>query len=354
MLLESKLRLHTLPREQCLFAFFYIGIIISVLQPGCLVAAQSPGPSLEEYFKQMGFEAIEFERNPRIQPFVWGVLGNGHKRKFLVDTGCGISRLSESAAHGLKRIGQLNVIFQDSVLGTITNQSVAVMDKLVIEGAQFINQPVRVEQFHADYVTVPFDGVLGYDFLARNFCVIDCWKRRLYVQSRKPSDEQSATLEESLRLSGFTRISLDPAHLLNVQTEINGGSVRLLIDTGAPFDLLDDSELKALGLSILHYERAATGSYIKEDVTSSVIGMGEIGRHRLHAIKAETFQIGTSTWKNIYFGVTDLKDWELSKPGTRGETIKGLLSLAFLGTHGALIDISGNKLWLRPEKSGPR
>src|SRR5579862_4398430 len=195
-------------------AFFCIVVISSVLQArSCLGAAQSPGPSLEEYLKGMGYEAIAFERNSHIQPFVWGVLGNGHKRKLLVDTGSGISRLSESAAHGLKRVGQLDAVFEDSVLGTITNQSVAVMDKLLIGRAQFFNQPVRVEQFHADYVTVPFDGVLGYDFLARNFCLIDCWKRRLYVQSRKPSDEQSATLEESLRLSGFTRISLDPAHL---------------------------------------------------------------------------------------------------------------------------------------------
>ncbi len=326
----------------------------TVLPQTCHGTDQSSGPNLEEYLKQMGYEAVEFEKNDHIQPFVWGTLSNGHKHKLLVDTGWGISTLSESTAQGLKRIGELNTVFEDTVLGTITNQNLAVMDKLTIGQAQFVNQPVRVEPLRVDYIVVPFDGVLGYDFLLRNFCLIDCWKRRLYFREQKLSDEQSRALEESLRLSGFTEIAMKSKHWLNVEAQVNGESVTLLLDTGAPFEELDDSELKRLGLSVLRYDRAATGSYIRQDVTGNVLGIGDIGAHKVHATKVDTFRLGLSQWKGIYFGVTDLKPWGLAKPGTRGEGIKGFLSMVFLGRHGALIDLSANKLWLRPEEPAHR
>jgi predicted aspartyl protease len=315
----------------------------------CLAGDKQDGGSLEDYLRRLGYEAVDFERTDKVQPFVDGVL-NGRKRKFLVDTGWGVTTLNESTARGLKRTDQLDAVLLDTVLGTVTNSGFVLMDKLVLGRAQFLNQPARIQKLRSDYIRVPFDGVVGYDFLLRNFCLIDCWKGRLYVRGAKSSDEESKVMEETLRVSGFAEAPLTSKYMLSVESQINGQSVRLGVDTGAPYDELDDSELTPLGLTVIKYDRAATGTLIQSDVTSDVIGLGDIGSHKLRVARLETFQIGPRKWKNLDFGVTDLKAWDLAKPGTHGEAVKGLLSQSGLARSGALIDVSGRKLWLRPQK----
>jgi hypothetical protein len=315
----------------------------------CAATDEPSGGSLEDYLKRMGYEAVEFERNDHVQPFVEGILSNGHKRRFLVDTCWGISTLDENAARGLKRVNELEAVLEDSILGSVTNHEFVVMDKLVIGRTQFLNQPARVEQLRAEFITLPYNGVLGYDFLLRNFCLIDCWKHRMYVRSGKLSGEQLKAFDGTLRLSGFTEIPLESGYLLSVKAEINGQPILLGVDTGRAFEELDDSQLKPLGLVLLKNTRAATGSLIQQDVTSDVIGLGTIGKQKIHVTKLDSFGMGPRKWKNIYFAVVDLKPWNLAKPGTRAEAIKGLLSQSILGRHGALIDVANRKLWLRQE-----
>ena len=97
------------------------------------------------------------------------------------------------------------------MLGSVTNDDVVLIDKLVLRGgAEFSNQPFRVRDIKADFVTLPFDGVLGLDFLLRNFSLIDCWKHRLYVRASELSGKNAAVMDQSLRLSGFSEVPLSP------------------------------------------------------------------------------------------------------------------------------------------------
>jgi hypothetical protein len=75
--------------------------------------------------------------------------------------------------------------------------------------------------------------------------------------------------------------------------------------------------------------------------------------HKAKVTKLDTFQLGDRQFKNIYFAVTDMKAWGIAARGTRREDIKGFLSQGFLVTHGALIDVSHRRLWLRASKPPP-
>jgi hypothetical protein len=318
-----------------------------VFAPPQTTPADSPSSSsLDDYLKRLGYETVEFEDTDHTQDFVVGALSTGGKHTFLVDTGWGMTSLSKAAAKGIKRPAQES--YQAS--GTSRVEFVKI-DELTLGHVHLTNQPARVEDLRADYIHLPFDAVLGCDFFFRNSCLIDCYKRRLYLHNSPPSEEQTRALEETLRLSGFAEVPIESQFLLTVQAEINGRPVRLGLDTGASFDQLDDSELKLLGLTTL--TQASAGSLIPGELGAHVIGVGSIGGHEMKATRPTTFRVGTREWKRIYFGVLDLKPWNLAKPGTPGERVKGLLCQTTLEFHGALIDFAHQKLWLRPEKLTP-
>ena len=340
-------------RDRVLMVGLCIGLaLLGICSSGrCSTEVKAEAATLETYLKQLGYEGVDFEKTEDPQPFIDASLSNGGKPRLLVDTGWGFSSLTPRAARGLKRLAESGSQLKDPVLGIVTNEDVVVLDKLVLRGgARFSNQPFRVRDIKVDFVTLPFDGVLGLDFLLRNFCLIDCWKHRLYVRASALSGENAAVMDQSLRLSGFTEVPLSPGDILYVSAELNGHPLHLLVDTGAQDNMLDESQVRELGLHLAHYSAPSTGSYIESEATLSIVGTGAIGLHQAKVAKVETFQLGTRQWKNVYFAVTDLKAWGIAAPGTHRVDVKGFLSQPFLITHGALIDVSHHKLWLRASK----
>lgn len=334
-----------------------VGLCIGLALPGicssgrCSTNVNAEAATLESYLKQLGYQGVDFEKTEDPQSFVDASLSNGGRPRLLVDTGWGFSSLTPRAARGLKRLAESGTHLKDPVLGTITNEDVVLIDKLVLRGgARFSNQPFRVRDIKVDFVTLPFDGVLGLDFLLRNFCLIDCWKHRLYVRASALSGANAAVMDQSLRLSGFTEVSLSSGDMLNVSAELNGHPLHLLVDTGAQDNMLDDSQVRELGLRLVHYSAPSTGSFIESEATLAIVGTGAIGLHQAKVTRVDTFQLGTRQWKNVSFAVTDLKAWGIAAPGTHRADVKGFLSQAFLITHGALIDVSHRKLWLRAAK----
>lgn len=312
-------------------------------------AGQSHGTRLESYLKQLGYEPVKFEPDRRNRPLVEGRIGADKKRTFLVDTGCwNLTLLDKESAAGLKTLGQLGVILEDSLWGRLTNQSIVLIDKLVLGRAQFLNQPARIADLELDYIRNGRDGILGADFVFRNWCLIDCGGRTLYVRRSKPTDEQIGALAESLRRSAFVEVPLraDPGLIADIS--INGQSVQFIVDTGAPFTALDESQLTPLGLSTVKQTAPSTGTLIPAEETGRAVGSGKIGAHRLRATTVKTLCIGQKELKDVHLGVVDLKAWGLLKAGSPGEHLVGLLGIDILQGQGALIDLAGEKLWFYP------
>lgn len=316
--------------------------------PSSWAAGSSQGTGLEDYLKRLGYEPIEITSNERHEPLIEGDIGGRRKRQLLVDTGCRFTLLDTRSAAGLKTLGELGVVLEDNFLGPITNAAIVLIDKLVLGRAQFLNQPARAQKLEMDYIQVPRDAILGCDFFFRNFCLVDCGAQRLYVRGARPSRDQSRALTETLRRSGFVEVPLPTRPGLNVEAKVNGQPLRLIVDTGAPFTQLDESQLKSLGLSVVMQTTPPAGSLIPEEAAGQVVGVGKIGAHKLRVTTVKNFQIGAKTWQNIHLGVTNLKAWGLLQPGTGLEDEAGLLGRDLLAGQGALIDFASRKLWFRP------
>ncbi len=272
---------------------------------GCSGADKQFRPALEVYLKRIGYEAIAVKRDEHNKLLARGEL-NGKERTFLVDTGCSVSTLDRGVARKLKTLGEADVVLKDSLLGKVTNQSVALMD-LKLGRATFTNQPAAVRTLDISGHSVG-DGLLGCDFLFRNYCLIDCLDCRLYARGTALSPEARSEFD------------------------------RLLVDTGSPWSALDRSQIKPLGLR--PYETRV-----------KIAGIGKIGAHWLDVAKLKSLQLGDLVLGNVDFGVAKLEDWKIGESGTPWSDVQGILGAELLVLNAALIDCRQLKLWLQPLKS---
>ena len=312
-------------------------------------AENEPARSLDDYLRRIGYMPVALKRGEQDKLLAEGVLAE-KKRLFLVDTGWGKTTLDKNATRGLKSLGELGVTLEDSFLGKLSDPSIVLMDKLTLDRAQFLNQPAKVMDIRMDFMLTGFDGVLGCDFLFRNYCLIDCFTRRLYVRGSKPSDETTLALGATLQNSGFTGVSFDLKYGPTVEAKVNDETFKLLIDTGSTFSLLDTALAERLGLTSEKHTKTELGSLIKRELSTTVVGVGEIGAHKMWVTTLKTLEVGSMLWTNVHFGVTDLKSWGLAKPGSKSEELQALLGRELLKERGARIDFHGRKLWLRPVK----
>jgi predicted aspartyl protease len=307
---------------------------------------------LEDYLKRLRYEPIFFELTEGNAPVVYGNLGE-KKLRFLVDTGWGFTALSPSAAAGLKTLGELGMILEDEGY-SLTNASLVVIDKLTLGQTQFLNQPARVKVLKFQRLQHTWDGVLGWDFFRRTFSLFDCGAGRLYVRPTKPSPETATALANTLRRSGYTEVPMREGWGMVVAAQINGQAVPLMVDTGAAFTTLDDSQPKRLSLKVEKREQATTGTAIQEDYKTQFTGVGEIGAHEVRMARLGIFQIGSRQWKKYPVGIMDLKAWNTAEPGKPGAEVLGMLGMEFLAGQGTIIDYANCTLWFRPEKPGKK
>jgi len=271
----------------------------------------------------------------------------------MVDSGCPVTALDSSMAKGLKSPSELGVVLDDPVLGATSNINhlVVLIDKLKLGKVEFKMQPAVSNTLEMDFVSTRYRCLIGLDFLTRNFCILDCPGRRLYIRGGKPSDEISNAFAKSLLLSGLTNVPMrwdGYGHLL-VDAQINGQPVPLLVDTGCGISVLDQAEMNRLGLRPVTREKI--GSYIPDDdFNAKVSGVGKIGGHKLHFTKVDMLQIGETQWKGLYMGTTDLSAWKImDKQGKK--RLHGALGPGTLAPEGVVIDFATRKLWFPKEES---
>jgi predicted aspartyl protease len=280
-------------------------------------ADQSQGRKLEDYLRRLGYEPVGFKVTKRNETLIDGEIGAGKKLVFLVDTGSwGGTRLSKESAAGLKTLGELGVTLDDRLMGPLTNRNIVLIDKLMLGRAQFLNQPARMANLDMDFVRTTWDAVLGADFFFRNFCLINCGSQKVYVRSAERSEEQSRALSETLRRSGYAEAGLEAKPGLTAEVKINGRPVRFIVDTGASFSMLDESQLKPLGLSTVKQSTSHTGSLIPDEETGRTAGFGKVSVHNFHVCPVKRLDIGAKELKDAHLGVVNLKAWGLLKPGS--------------------------------------
>jgi hypothetical protein len=318
----------------------------------CLVPLEaSLCGDLDEYLKLLKYEAVDLRRNDGKQLLVDGSV-RGKRVEFLVDSGFTLTTLQPASSKGLKPFDPASDTDDKSVWRRVSHSSVVLMDKLRLGRLELVNQPAETRKIDMDYVGFGYGGILGYDFLVRNGCLLDCWQRKLYVRTTGPSTNAANALVETLRRSGFDEAPGTGTLGLLVEVKVNRQPVQMLVDTGATLSVLHESLLKTLSLPIVRWERPSTGSAIPEEITVGIVGSGKIGKQKYRLTRLDTLQIGSRTLQKAHFGVTDLTAWGLANPNSPGGPVMGLLGAEMLAGYGAVIDFASGTLWLRPEKPG--
>ncbi|MGD1031611.1 MAG: pepsin/retropepsin-like aspartic protease family protein [Opitutaceae bacterium] len=305
--------------------------------------------SLEKYLRSLAYYPVSLTEVGR-QRFITEARINEKTVTLLVDTGCPLTTLDVRRVPNLKSLGQLQTKLADSRLGQVSDPSILLINRLSIGGAQFSNQPARGAELEADYVRLNFDGLLGLDFLLRNFCVIDCNGEQIFFRGARPAPAQASAMAQSFQASGFVGIPIRCTNRLVVNAITDGEPLGWMIDTGANYSLLEESERVLLNLKPV--ERPSLGTFLPNDAEGRGSGLNSrgLGTHDLKVVCLQTLKVGPQTWRNLYVGVEDIKISKLGDSGRSMADVHGILGAELLVGHGAVIDFSSLTLWLRPDR----
>ena len=178
-----------------------------------------------------------------------------------------------------------------------------------------------------------YDGYLGENILRGYNAVLDCGRLALYLNT---DPRRKLDLGNALTRSGWTQIPMtNSGSNFTVPCTLAGHSYRLLVDTGAPFTVLDSSELQAK--SIPQADLPMHGSV-----------MGFLPA-RQYLVKADTLQIGGYVASGVHLVSNEGLHRAFISYKTAADLppIVGLLGGDILGTNGAMIDIGNHNLYLK-------
>ena len=178
-----------------------------------------------------------------------------------------------------------------------------------------------------------FDGLMGENFLRRYRAVIDCSRQLLYLNLGPAQPDNLASV---LPAHGWTRVPMsDVDHDFAVPCVLNGHHFRIVVDTGAPYTVLDKGFVSALRLHTadLPWETA-------------VIGNDSAAEEFVHS---HTLQLGDYTATGVEMTTTDHMQRDLTPDHDTEPALPiiGLLGSDALAFNGAVIDIGGHALYLK-------
>jgi hypothetical protein len=305
--------------------------------------------SLEEYLGSYAYYPFSLDEQGG-ERFILFARINERKVVLLVDTGCPVTVLDTRKVPGLKTLGELNMKLADSQFGELADPSILLIDRLAVGGAQFSNQPARASKLEADHVRLNFEGMIGLDFLLRNFCIIDCGNEQIFFRGARPTPEQSAAMARTFRASGFTEIPIRCTRRLIMASMAGDRPFGWIVDTGATFTVIEDSYRVKLNLKPV--EHVVAGSFIPSNVEGKGYGLNGhgLGTHKQQVVCLPELAVGPQTWHNLYVGVSDLNIADLARDDKSKADIHGLFGADLLMRHGAVIDFSSQTIWLRPDR----
>jgi len=236
------------------------------------------------YDVDRGDGAVSFEL-VRDRPVVVVRVGNGKvPMKFVLDTGSGITVISQKAAKrlGLKPItkGGMARAIGGSGKFEIVYGFVRSMD---IGDARVRNIPVYIREFHE--TSDEIDGYIGLSLISKFLTTVDYGSKRLSLVQKKSIDEtsdaDSPILPLRLTSSGFLS---GEVHLEGIESPFN-----FIVDTGASVSVITPqvTALEELN-SYLRDERMRVvgAAGVIEDVRSFILPKMTFGPHSVESVRA--------------------------------------------------------------------
>ena len=165
---------------------------------------------------------------------------NGHRARFLVDTGAGYSILDAGRAHSLG----VSPVGADSPYGDFANLNgvryrVGYLNSLRAGAMDFGSGPMALFQpadaddaLNSRMNGENADGIIGADILTHYKAVINCYTKTIFF---KTSSSEHLHIARFAGSQNFIRIPLreEVSRAFTIPASINGHPCRLLVDTGA-------------------------------------------------------------------------------------------------------------------------
>ena len=262
---------------------------------------------------------------------------NGHRARFVVDTGAGYSVLDAGRARSLR----VSPVGADSPYGEFTNLNgeiyrVGYINKLRAGAMDFGGGPIALFRpanaeaaIHSRGGDDSAAGILGADILTRYKAVINCSTKTIFFKTDSSPRLQIAQFAASQH---FTRVPLreEVTRAFTVPASINGHPCRLLVDTGAFITTFDLRRAKEFGLSF-------TGTKMKGSFADGVSRQVAIGQVR-------NLKIGDYHVPPQKLAATVMPDFAVDQGQLN---LAGILGMELLALNRAIIDFESMSLFLK-------
>jgi predicted aspartyl protease len=299
-----------------------------------LSAAQAKAPINLDVLARDGYGVVRINR-PEPNELVIGAKINGRDATLVLDTGWGHDGISLDSSLA----ASLNVPLQAikdgsiSVSGTKTAFKQGMAGLVALGNVQLKGVPLFVGTFGAfrSEHALKANGFVGAKFLHTNSAIIDLENLRLYL--RPPGTGRRVQLGPALKAVGLAEVPITwdgRGHFL-VDTEINGVTGKMVIDTGAFLTLVDTrfaAQMKDNGYD------------------AGLIGIDVAGvANRLKRTRARSFKIN-----GVALPPPDITLTPGSFYTYTGGKVIGLLGMDFLGQNWGIIDFGQQKLYFARAK----
>jgi tetratricopeptide (TPR) repeat protein len=214
-----------------------------------------------------------------------GINGKPEKLRFVLDTGSGISVISEETAQRLKIKPVSRGGLARAVGGTGKFEIVYGFLKTVELGAVRVrNVPVYIRKFHDDSEKV--DGYIGLSLISKFLTTMD-YGNSTFILTKKDKNALESFEKEAIALplrltsSGFLS---GEVNLPGIETPLN-----FIVDTGASISVISDDLARTDQISqfsINEKMRVVGAAGVTENVSSYLIPKVSFGSHTREGIKA--------------------------------------------------------------------
>lgn len=308
--------------------------------------------TLEAFFRARGYEPVRLELTAGNKLVVQGTLGE-RKIRCLIDTGCSITSIDAAHVGRATELTNRSSFTLDAFGQRVGRQkNLVALETLKLGRCQFTGQPASVRErtwtnrrsedapigsrISRNFSNADRDDlILGWDFIARNFAVIDCNRATIYFRGSEPPSALQVTIKGSLRLSGFDEIPLQKTNSNAgiVIGRMKGQEIRFFVDTGAGTTGFDRAEAKRLGLN-------------SQNLHAEVVGVSG-GRSELGWAPTEDIHLADHRVGNFNTGIEDFSAINLLRKLGGQPPLTGIIGMDLLSRDEALIDCQGGRIFLR-------
>jgi predicted aspartyl protease len=290
-------------------------LVLAVGLGGLGIFSSSLPAQLGPVFQALDYESVTLRRTPANHWYVVGRLEE-RRRSCLVDTGWSFTTVTTNTARWLTQTNGIARMNLGRVLTT--------------------NTPVRVANLRVNDRATAYDVVLGADFLLRHHGVLDCGGARLYLRQNPLTPAEQEQLERELMDRGWVAVALNrrTPPTWSVAAQINDQPIELLVDNGATWSCLDP-------------ESAQLANLRPQPSLHQISGPAATGLRNFSVAQVRNWRWGEHAVSPRSVAVFPLREWGLGPQGKLFPEMGGILGGAELLAARAVIDCSGDKLWIR-------